>query len=122
MGTKKLKCSENRTIDKCIDEYVDNNRYSRCKLCDKSTPAENSLSCKPNISENCLVGSRPYLTCGICKEGYTSHDGQCEISKIEGCMTTSKTARGCLACDYTKGYYSTEDNRSCSKQVSYVNE
>ena len=102
---------------KCLDEYTDSGDVSRCAACEGSSPNQYRMQCVEGIAPNCLAGAvggdRPL--CAICKAGYTSVQGKCKISQIEGCMET-RDDKVCDVCDYTKGYYATEDNESCNKQ------
>ena len=95
-----------------------------CHNCIGSVPELFGRKCNSEypLPENCLVASisnlGPKASCYICKSGYTSfQDKGCFISKIPGCINyLYEKDTICAMCDYTKGFYATIDNISCTKQ------
>ena len=107
---------EKGIIPGCFNEMIfwDN----KCYACPEGTPAANKLSCKAGIAPFCLVGTGTPddKRCLVCKDGYNEYKDQCIVSQVKGCRTASTYYPFiCNFCDYTKGYYAMQDDKSCQK-------
>ena len=121
----KNKCVRGQ-LKNCYREIYGFHRTAECQACGEGEPTERGkrVVCAGNAKkfENCLwMGRDPWTgayTCERCRQGFTSLDGLCVKSQIEGCWICYKDGSGahrCEICDALSGWSDVKgDRKSCN--------